>query len=336
MYVILDGSDFGTGFIHLLFAKSREDKKVMQKAAGYFYDFNEVWLIVFGGVLFFAFPGWYAAMLSGFYLLVIIFLWLIIFRGIGIEFRNQIKNTNWEDFWDACFGVSSMLILFFSGVALGNFVRGFHVNYNDETGFFLPLWAESFSPYAEAPGLFDWYTVLFGVLSVLVFAVQGIQWILLKTKVSVRPVLEKYRRIFLSLSLLLASIVAFVSIDAQPELLLNFTNYPLLCVLPAGFLLSIFFLLFRAETLSDLSNWLLSSAVVAFGLITPFAAVFPNVLPSVTADIPGRSVYELAAPESALGGAFIWVFIGIVWGVFCLVVHFRAFHGRVENIGSEK
>ena len=80
IYIILDGYDFGAGIIHLFIAKSEKDKKAITSAIGPFWDANEVWLIAVGGVLFFAFPTLYASAFSGFYLPLILILWLLIFR----------------------------------------------------------------------------------------------------------------------------------------------------------------------------------------------------------------------------------------------------------------
>jgi hypothetical protein len=46
--------------------------------------------------------------------------WLLILRGIAIEFRNQIQNAAWERLWDVVFSASSTLIVISFGAALGN------------------------------------------------------------------------------------------------------------------------------------------------------------------------------------------------------------------------
>jgi len=124
VFFLLDGYDFGTGIIHLFFAKTENDKKVIAKAAGLFWDSNEVWLVAAGGLLFMAFPVYYASVFSGFYLPLSMVLWLIIFRAIGLELRSQFEYQMWKDLWDKAFGISSLLLALFFGIALGNIVRG--------------------------------------------------------------------------------------------------------------------------------------------------------------------------------------------------------------------
>jgi len=87
-YVVLDGFDFGAGILHLFVAKSDEERRSVFAAIGPFWDGNEVWLLAGGGVLFFAFPRTYAAGFSGFYLPLTMVLWLLIMRGVAIEFRS--------------------------------------------------------------------------------------------------------------------------------------------------------------------------------------------------------------------------------------------------------
>jgi len=95
MYVVLDGYDFGAGIVHLLFAKTDEERAAIRNAIGPFWDANEVWLIASGGVLFFAFPTLYASAFSGFYLPLMLVLWFLIFRAIGLELRGQLHNKLW-------------------------------------------------------------------------------------------------------------------------------------------------------------------------------------------------------------------------------------------------
>jgi hypothetical protein len=66
-YAVLDGFDLGVGILHLL-ARDDRDRRLFLNSIGPIWDGNEVWLIVFGGALFAAFPMAYATVFSGFYL----------------------------------------------------------------------------------------------------------------------------------------------------------------------------------------------------------------------------------------------------------------------------
>ena len=56
------------------------------------------------------FPLLYASSFSGFYLPLMMVLWLLMLRGIAIEFRNHIDSPVWRRFWDVVFCVSSALL----------------------------------------------------------------------------------------------------------------------------------------------------------------------------------------------------------------------------------
>src|SRR5881398_1056903 len=124
IYVLLDGFDLGSGAIHLLVAKTDEERRQVLATIGPVWDGNEVWLIAAGGTLYFAFPTLYAASFSGFYLPLMIVLWLLMLRGIAIEFRSHVDSPAWTPVWDVVFSLSSLLLVVFYGAALGNVMRG--------------------------------------------------------------------------------------------------------------------------------------------------------------------------------------------------------------------
>src|SRR5436305_7870676 len=118
MYVVLDGFDLGAGTIHPWAAKTNEERRLILQAIGPVWDGNEVWLIAAGGTLFFSFPVLYATSFSGFYLPLIIVLWLLMLRGVSIELRGHISNPVWFAFWDGIFFISSVLLTIFYGAAM--------------------------------------------------------------------------------------------------------------------------------------------------------------------------------------------------------------------------
>src|SRR5579864_3310262 len=139
-YVVLDGFDLGAGVIYLGAARTPEERQKIMRAIGPVWDGNEVWLLAAGGTLYFAFPLLYASSFSGFYLPLMIVLWLLMLRGIGIELRAHMDNPVWRGFFDFVFWGSSVLLTIFFGAALGNVVRG--VPLGADQYFFEPLWTD--------------------------------------------------------------------------------------------------------------------------------------------------------------------------------------------------
>src|SRR5881392_406582 len=177
VYVVLDGFDLGAGVAHLLVAETDEERRAVLRSIGPVWDGNEVWLLAAGGTLYFAFPALYASSFSGFYLPLMIVLWLLILRGASIEFRNHIQSAVWDPLWDFLFCTSSLLLAVFFGAALGNVVRGVPL---DASGYFFePLWTNF--RLGEVTGILDWYTVTVGVLALLVLMMHGALWVRLKT-----------------------------------------------------------------------------------------------------------------------------------------------------------
>src|SRR5512140_2940139 len=176
-YVVLDGFDIGAGIIHLVAARTDNDRRKIIRAIGPVWDGNEVWLLAAGGTLYFAFPQLYASSFSGFYLPLMIVLWLLMLRAIGIEFRSHIEGNVWKSFFDGIFSLSSLLLAVFFGAALGNVVRG--VPLGQDGYFFEPLWTNwRVGPH---PGILDWYTGIAGVVALITLMVHGALYIATKT-----------------------------------------------------------------------------------------------------------------------------------------------------------
>jgi cytochrome d ubiquinol oxidase subunit II len=141
LYVVLDGFDFGAGTLHLFVARTDAERRQVLGAIGPFWDGNEVWLLAGGGVLFLAFPRVLAVGLSGFYFAIMLVLWVLILRGISVEFRSHVDDRLWRAFWDGTFWLASSLAPVLFGAALGNLVRGVPI---DAEGWFTLSLFESF------------------------------------------------------------------------------------------------------------------------------------------------------------------------------------------------
>src|SRR4030066_491421 len=123
-YSLLDGFDLGIGALLPFIGKKKEEKDILISSIGPVWDGNEVWLVTGAGALFAAFPQAYATAFSGFYPAMILVLFALIFRAIAIEFRSKRPGKTWRKLWDISFSVSSILIAFLMGVALGNIITG--------------------------------------------------------------------------------------------------------------------------------------------------------------------------------------------------------------------
>lgn len=122
-FLFLDGFDFGAGALFAIRADNHEREQVIA-AIGPFWDGNEVWLVVFGGMLFAAFPAVYAALFSRHYLLMFAILGALLLRGLAPELYEQRDDAPWRRWWGRAFVVGSVTAPLFLGAFVGNWVVG--------------------------------------------------------------------------------------------------------------------------------------------------------------------------------------------------------------------
>ncbi|HVY25035.1 MAG TPA: cytochrome d ubiquinol oxidase subunit II [Polyangiaceae bacterium] len=318
VYAVLDGFDFGVGMLHFVVAKSQAERGTLLRSIGPVWDGNEVWLIAAGGTLFGAFPALYATAFSGFYLPLMIVLWLLLFRALGIELRHHSDSPLWHELWDVAFSGSSLLLALFFGAALGNLVRGLPL---DEKGdFFEPLWTNF--RVGDRTGILDWYTLLVGVTATAALALHGALWLNWKTT---GELVERARlwahRLWLAV-LALTVITTIASVIVQPQLLRNVTRLPIGAILPlfafAGLALA------RLSLRAAPRRAFFGSAAFVLGLILSAAyAMFPYAL---AARVPGRelSIAQAAAQPATLSGMLAWWLPGMALAIaYSLLIYSR-------------
>lgn len=331
VYVVLDGFDLGAGAIHLFITQSEKEKKQVFGSIGPVWDGNEVWLIAGGGTLFFAFPGLYASSFSGFYLPLMIVLWLLMFRGISIELRNHFDNSLWKPFWDTAFCLSSGLLAIFYGAALGNVVRG--VPLEPSGNFFLPLWTDfGFGTQglrSEQGGILDWYTILVGLLAFVTLAQHGAQWISYKTSGELNRNCRSFVMKVWFAVVFLVLVVTAATFMIQPQVLRNFERAPWGFVFPILAILGLAGVAWYRKEGDELKGFLASSLYIV-GMMTSAAfGIFPYVLPSSTDPNLGLTLYNTAAAPYGLAVGVGWWVPGIILAVVYFIHTYRRFGGKV-------
>jgi cytochrome d ubiquinol oxidase subunit II len=324
VYVVLDGFDLGAGIVQLLVARTDRERRQVLRSIGPVWDGNEVWLLAGGGTLYFAFPALYASSFSGFYLPLMMVLWLLILRGISIEFRNHIDSLVWKPFWDVVFGGASALLAIFFGAALGNVVRGVPLDGANE--FFLPLWT-NFGIGREV-GILDWYTVLAAVAAFATLMVHGALWVALKTDGELEQRARKVARAGWWGLLPLIVAITWSSFAIQPRLSASFGARPWGYLFP---LLAVAGLIgMRVIQRRGLAPFLCSSLFIVGMLTSAAFGLYPYVLPSNTDPRLGLTVYNAAAAPYGLKVGLAWFIPGMLLTTGYFVYTYRSFAGKVS------
>jgi cytochrome d ubiquinol oxidase subunit II len=331
-YVVLDGFDLGAGILHLWVARNDAERRIVIRSIGPVWDGNEVWLLAGGGTLYFAFPALYAAGFSGFYLPLMMVLWLLITRGISLEFRSHVGGWIWSAFWDASFGFASILLAVFYGAALGNVVRG--VPLDAKGRFFEPLWT-NFIPKGQT-GILDWYTILVGVVALAGLTLHGATWLAFKTEDALNERARRCASFVWWLVVLLTIVITITSFGLLPELLSNFRKHPWGLIFPtvaiAGLLGTRWFLHLKSDGMA-----FGASCAYLVGMLTSVAfSLYPNVLPASTVRDYGLTVSNAKAADYGLKVGLIWWVIGMALATTYTIFTYRSFAGKIETAESKE
>jgi cytochrome d ubiquinol oxidase subunit II len=326
VYVVLDGFDLGAGIVQIVVGRNEDDRNQIIGSVGPVWDGNEVWLIAGGGTLFFAFPSLYASAFSGFYLALMIVLWLLILRGISMEFRGHIAGALWPPFWSTALGGASVLLAGVFGVALGNVVRGVPL---DSQGYFiLPLWTNF--GIGPQPGIIDWYTLLVGITSFLALAVHGSLWVVLKVEGSLQDQVRAFGMKCWAGLVALTLLLTVVSFEIQPNLSRQYTNHPLGFIFPVMAIAGIAGSRVLSARRRNLEAFL-ASGMYLVGMLTSAAfGIFPNVLPSNSNPDLSLTIYNAATVADRLTVGLWWFIPGLALATGYSFVAYRHFAGKVK------
>lgn len=323
-YVVLDGFDIGAGIVHYFVGRSDKERDVVIRAIGPVWDGNEVWLLATGGTLYFAFPALYAAGFSGFYLPLIMVLWLLILRAAGIELRHQLDNHLWTSFWDFVFAGASILLAIFFGAALGNVVRGVPL---DGTGYFFePLFTDWTT--TGATGILDWFTVLSGVVSLVALSVHGANYLAHKTTGEMN--LRARKVVSLAwYALVLVTIASLAGVMVvRPQILDNYFYLPIGWIIPLFVAASLGAIKYFNAKGNDKFAFIASSAYLAMMLGGAVYGLYPNVLPALDPAF-SLTIHNAKAGAYGLSAGLIWWPIGILIALGYFAFLFRTFKGKV-------
>lgn len=325
-YVVLDGFDLGAGIISPLVARSDKERQIVIRSVGPVWDGNEVWLLAAGGALYFAFPILYASSFSGFYLPLMMVLWLLMLRGIGIELRSHVDDSMWHSFFDFVFTLASILLAIFFGAAIGNVMRG--VPLNKDGYFFEALWTNF--RVGPSPGILDWYTVLTGVLALVTLTVHGANYVALKTDGELQSRSRRVARI-VSLVLVLVTIASLVAtLYIRPAVLDNFRLHVWGWLIPLIVVASLTAIIVFHARQNDKAAFLSSSAYIVGMLGGAAFAMYPYLLPASTDPAYSLTIFNSRTGDYSMRVGLVWWLVGMTIALGYFIFLYRFFRGKVK------
>jgi len=283
-YFILEGFDFGVGILLKVVAKNQAERRAVLTTLGPVWDGNEVWLLVAGGATFAAFPEWYATLFSGFYLPLFLILVSLIVRGVSFEYRSKYGKAQWRNRWDNAIVVSSFLPALLWGVAFANIIEG------------VPLKKTPAGIIEYAGGFFNLlnpYALLGGVTTLLLFVSHGAFFLALKTEGEIR-----IRANSIGQKAGLATAVAALAFFGWTAASVNHRGWVLLGAAVAV----VFWLAALGANFKGREGYafLFSALTTAFTVITLFATLYPNVMPSSLLSDASLNIFNASSTHYTL------------------------------------
>lgn len=346
-FIITDGFDMGVAALLPVLGKNDTERRVMINSIAPHWDGNQVWLITAGGAIFAIWPSVYAAAFSGFYLAMILVLAALWLRPIGMDYRAKIDNPQWRKACDYALIVSGVIPPIIFGVGFGNLMVGVPFEFNE----LLMLDYKG--------GFFDLLTpfpILCGLVSLGIVLTQGSAFLGLKSE---GELCARSRK----LTVIVATITAFLFIagglystiepgyiitspmatDAASNPLLkhvtkfdglllhNYEAYPLLWLVPAAGVASLFLCSIAALSQRSGLAFVFSSVSIASVILTAGIALFPMIMPSSL--MPSHSLTLWDSTSSQLTLSIISVVAVIVVPIilgYTAWCYYKMF-GRLNN-----
>jgi NADH dehydrogenase len=315
-YAILDGFDLGVGMLHL-FVRKDAQRRALLASIGPLWDGNEVWLVVFAGALFGAFPEAYATALSAFYLPFMLLLAALLFRAVAVEFRGKSARPGWRSFWDVMFSLSSLLISFLFGVAAANSLLG------------LPIGAD----HEFAGGLMDLlrpYALLVGVFAVATFAMHGALYLNLKIGGDLQRRIQVWLWPTFAFFAAMYVLTAVVTLAGVPDPTRNFREHPWVWGVVLLNLLAVGNIACWIHARRPLHAFLSSGAMIAAFTFLFGVALFPNLMVSNADPKLNLTIYNAASSPATQAIMLIIVAVGMPFVISYTAVIYWVFRAKVQ------
>ncbi len=295
--IIMDGFDYGVGGLLNFIAKNDEEKRYVINAIGPVWDGNQVWLILGGGAVFAAFPLVYASIFSGFYLAMMLVVWLIIFRAVSFEFRSKVESIRWRNFWDTDITVTGLGISLLLGVAIANILMG------------VPLNKEHID-YQSLFSLLNIFGLVGGLISLTMFLMHGSAYLILKTEGEVQQRARAYAKGF-AIAFIIVTLLFLIISPIFAHRLLNNKLGIIGDAVPFIMIIGALGVIFTAKSSSDIKPFGYSILAIIGAVASLAVGIFPDIVPSSINAKYSLNIYNSASNHLTLLVMLIATIIGL-------------------------
>ena len=167
-FALTDGFDLGAAALLPLLGRDDEERRVIINTIAPHWDGNQVWLITAGGALFAAWPLVYAASFSGFYWAMLVVLFALFVRPVGLDYRSKLENTRWRQSWDWGLCIGGLVPALVFGVAFGNLLLGVPIQFDADL---------RVSYHGNFWQLLNPFGLLAGLVSLSMLCLHGATWL---------------------------------------------------------------------------------------------------------------------------------------------------------------
>ncbi len=345
-FALTDGFDMGVGALLRYVGRTDEERRIAINTIAPHWDGNQVWLILAAGAIFAAWPITFGAAFSSFYWAMVLTLFSLFFRPVGFDYRSKVTDPRWRNTWDwglVAAGVVPPLVI---GVAFGNLLLGVPFAFDE----FLRI-----TTHGSFFGLFHPFAILTGLVSVLMFTMQGATYLMLRTDDVVYSRARHAAQITalgVILTFALAGIWLWAGIDGyvitqmpptdslpnplaktvvpgSGAWLANYGTYPLAMLAPLlGFLGALGVYLLAGKDRPVLS--FINSSLSLIGVIlTAGVSLFPFVMPSSLNPSHSLTIWDSSSSHLTLAIMFwatlVFVPIILIYTLWC----YRAMWGKI-------
>ena len=315
-YAILDGFDLGAGALHLFF-KKEQSRRIALNAIGPVWDGNEVWLVIGGGALFAGFPIVYATVFSALYELFMLFLVLLIFRAISIEFRSKETMKWWRKTWDISYSVASILLALSLGLVLGNIISGVAIG-------------ENYTYQGSLADFFNPFSILIAFTTLALFMMHGAIYLVMKTEDKMYEKLIELTKNTTIFFILMYALTTMATLLYIPHMAESYKAYPAMFGIPVISILALANITRSITKRKYFLAFLSSSVVVSMLMLMVAIGLFPNIVISTIDPIYNLTVENASSSDKSLGIMLKFVLVGVPLVASYTTFVFYTFRGKVK------